>query len=60
MDKLCAAITVDCPYHCGKKLMKSELNDHMKNCELRLISCEYCEKEIVEITKLVSNYISLP
>lgn len=60
MDKLCTAVTVDCPYHCGKKLMKKELQDHMKSCELRLIPCEYCKKEIVKITQLVSNYMSLP
>jgi len=56
MNKFCSAVTVVCPYGCGKKFIKSELDDHTMKCELRLTKCEYCAKEIpmVEITQLVS------
>lgn len=58
MDEFCPAVIVACSYGCGKMLMKSELHDHMKECELRLTTCEYCKKEVamVEITELVSDY----
>ncbi|KAI6647246.1 TNF receptor-associated factor 4 [Oopsacas minuta] len=43
---VCEEFITNCPNNCIMNLRRSETEFHMKKCELRKVSCEYCNLEI--------------
>jgi len=51
-------VEIDCEhFECEKTVLRRELEEHLKGCEYRLVTCEWCEDDAVVFNELEVRFI---
>jgi len=55
LKKECASVKKPCKYGCDGMFSIAELEEHMKTCPMKMVTCKHCSKMVRETALQVNN-----